>query len=473
MNQRQVVSLRPYLDVMHRHWLASICSLMVGLGITACLLLLLPDMYESATVILIQPQQVAQSYIAAPSASDTMNRVRILSTEALSRARLEEVVKTFDLYPRERAAHEPMDEIVEYMRNHMTIDFGGRDQAKNTNRLNSFKLAFEYPNPLLAQKVTARIADIYVNEDIRQRSQQANAASSFLHDQVQAAQRQLAQKGDEIKAYKTRNNGSLPEDLDSNLKQLEQLQVQLGSAEQALQNLDLESPETRLAKARTVLLQLKARYSNAHPDVIAVEQQVKALEAAQAAEEKAAKTRSQATAGAPLQRRVRQLQSAIETYSGRIAITPKHEQELGALSRDYAVLQKNYESLLNKELDARVEAQLQERQEGERFRILDPATLPVDPVRPDRTAIAGLGVVLSLLAAIAMPFAIYFTDTSFHDSDELARECDLPVLVSVPSIESETGRWRQWLLILRAVAASSVTVTVAGVAIWIYATRIF
>src|ERR1039458_7885192 len=139
MNDRQVVSVAPYLDVLYRHWLASVCSFVVGGGITVCAILMLPDVYGSTTTILIEPQEVAQAYVAAPSASDTLNRVRILSAEALSRVRLEEVISTFNLYPRERAAHEPMDEIVDYMRRHIAVDLAGADDSRSSERLNSFK----------------------------------------------------------------------------------------------------------------------------------------------------------------------------------------------------------------------------------------------------------------------------------------------------------------------------------------------
>jgi polysaccharide biosynthesis transport protein len=472
MQDRQVVSVAPYLDVLYRHWLASVCSVVVGIGLTVFTLVLLPDVYKSTTTVLIEPQQIAQAYVAGSSPSETLNRVKMLNAEALSRSQLEEVISSFNLYPRERAAHEPMDQIVDYMRRHTAVDLAASDDSRGSDRLNSFTLSFEYNNALLAQKVTARLGEIFVNEDLRQRTGQATAASEFLHDQVEIARHQLAEKGDEIKTYKVRNSGSLPADLESNLRELDQLQTQVATTEQSLQNLDLESPENRLAKAKAELLELKARYSDAHPDVIAGEKQVKVLETEQAQDEAAAKSRS-TEAISPLQLRVQELRRAVEIYSVRIAETPKHEQELAALNRDQEVLQKNYQVLLNKELDAQLSAQLQERQEGERFRVLDTATLPIKPIRPNRAAIGIMGIVFTVLAAIALPFGIVFTDTSFHDSDELTREYDVPVLVSIPSIENAAGRSERRSIVFRAIAASSVTLTLAGAAIWIYATRIF
>jgi protein tyrosine kinase modulator len=473
MNERQVFALRPYLDIVHRHRLTSVCTLLVGLSITACLLIMLPDIFQSTTLILVQPQQVAQGYLATPPTNDTLNRVKILSTEALSRRNLSEVITTFGVYPRERAQHEPMDELVEYMRKRISIDLPTQNDQRKSDRLNSFTLSFEYPNAVLAQKVTARLADIFINEDLRERAEQANAATSFLHDQVATAAHQLQQKGDQIRDYKLHNNGSLPEDLNANLAELQQLQAQLASAEQALQSINLESPETQLAEAKAKLLALKSRYGSAYPDVIAAQRQVRLLESAKITGDQPAARPIHTAQQTPLEHRVQQLQKVIDAYNSRIAITPAHEQALDSLNRDYAVLQKNYQDLLDKELDSGVEAQLQIRQEGERFRVLDPANLPLTPVRPNRIAIAALGAVLSLLAAVALPFAAYFTDTSFHDSDELARQYAIPILASIPKSEGPEGRSVRRLLVFRAIAASSVTVAMASVAIWLYATMIF
>ena len=83
----QILSLRPYVDILYRHRIGSMCVAAVGLAIVACLVVMLPDAYRSSSTVLIEPQEVAPAYVTAPAATDLLNRVKVLSAEVLSRAR--------------------------------------------------------------------------------------------------------------------------------------------------------------------------------------------------------------------------------------------------------------------------------------------------------------------------------------------------------------------------------------------------
>src|SRR5204862_5802601 len=105
----------------------------------------------------------------------------------------------------------------------------------------------------------------------------------------------------------------------------------------------------------------------------------------------------------------------IADYHQRVAATPAHEQQFAALTRDYNVLDADYQKLKNKKLEAQISQNLEQRQEGERFQVLDPANLPVAPEAPNRKALALGGVIFSLGLAGALPFALFFTDSTFKD----------------------------------------------------------
>jgi len=474
MEERQVFSIRPYLDVIHRHALAAICVLAVGIGITASALAMLPDVFQSSTLILIEPPAVSQSYVAAPTAPETLNRVKILSTEALSKNRLKQVIQEMNLYRRQRAAGAPMDQLVAYMRKRISIDLTNNDENPGgSERLNSFRISFEYPDAIEAQKVAARMADIFIDEDLRQRTGQATAANGFLQDQVASARAKLDAKGDEIKNYKTRNAGSLPEELESNLNQLKSAQETLNTMAPLVEKTVQDSPEVKLTNLKTQLITLRAQYGDQYPDVVAQRAQVKALEESEAAAAKDPKARHDDAGPSVLVARDDELQRSIDDYRQRIEETPKHEQELGELQRDYDVLTKDYQTLLQKQLEAQVSSQLLQREEGERFRVLDPANMPLKPERPNRMAILILGVLFSIGAALALPFALSYTDTSFKDPDELAKEYNIPVLVSIPTADEKEQRAERLRTLFRAVAATSISLSFGAAVMWIYATRIF
>jgi polysaccharide biosynthesis transport protein len=474
MEERQVLSIRPYLDVILRHALTAVCVLAVGIGITICALVMLPDVFRSSTLVLIEPPEVSQSYIAAPTAAETLNRVKILSTEALSRNRLEQVIQELDLYPGQRAAGVPMDELVAYMRKRISIDLTNNDEdSHGSERLNSFRIGFEYPGAIVAQKVAARVAEVFINEDLRQRTGQATAANSFLQDQVASARLKLDAKSDAIKSYKTQHAGSLPQELESNLNQLKSAQERLNTMAPLVEKAVQDSPEVKLKNLKTQLITMRAQYGDQYPDVVALRAQVKALEESEAAAAKDPKARHDDAGPSALVARDDELRRTIDEYRQRIEETPKHEQELAELQRDYEVLTKDYQTLLQKKLEAQVSAQLLQREEGERFRVLDPANLPLKPERPNRMAIMLLGVILSFAAALGLPFGLSYTDTSFKDPDELAKEYGIPVLVAIPTADEKEKRAERIWTVFRAVAATSVTLSLGAAVIWIYATRIF
>jgi polysaccharide biosynthesis transport protein len=485
-----VVSLRPYLDVLYRHRLVSLCLAAVGFGVTLCLLMMLPDVYRSSTVVLIEPQEVAPVYVTSPSSSDLVNRVRILTQEATSQEQLERIIRELNLYPLQRASGEPMDIIADYMRRHILIDYSDqKDQAPTSAsaQINSLRISFEYTVPSIAQNVTTRLADIYINEDLKQRTDRALAANQFLEDQVATARAKLDASTNTIKAYKTQYAGVLPENLAYNLEQLNRLEDQLTTAESEARGListhggeSQLSPEVRLKEMQTRLTTMRAEYSDQFPDVKSLRAEIASLKKFIGTESLAGKTdvqtqhdQADTAIHERLDTRMNSLKTEITQCERRIAETPKHEQELGALQRDNEILAYNFEQLQKKQFDAQTSVQLEEREEGGRFRVLDPAILPLKPERPNRPAIGAAGVLFSLGAAVALPFAIFFTDTSFKEPEELSREYGLPVLVTIPLQHEMPGASERRWFAIRAIALSGLALMVSATAVWLYATRMF
>jgi hypothetical protein len=137
MNERQIITLTPQLDVVYRHRLAFSCMLAIGLGLTACAILILPGLYRSTTMVRIEPAQLTAAVAAAPFATQTRDRLQALNEEALGRVSLGGIIREFKLYPRKRAAGASIDELADYMRGRIAWSRLAISSAPTNNRLAS------------------------------------------------------------------------------------------------------------------------------------------------------------------------------------------------------------------------------------------------------------------------------------------------------------------------------------------------
>lgn len=511
MDQTDHFSLAPYFDIIYRHRLSSICALAVGTALTMLAAILLPSVYRSTTLVMIQPQEVPSEYVSAPVTSHIRDRLQALSQIALSRTRLEQIITQYGLYSARRSRGTSMDDLVEYMRRHIHIDIPEDRNNSPESRTASFTLSFEYSDAATAQRVTARLADLFIDEDLRQRASQATATTAFLDEQLAKSRASLDAKEREIKVFKNRYQGSLPQDLDINLKMLGDLQTQLQSDNEAFAALqehrsqlqrDLArahedrvtivsasgqrssaSPEAALSAKETELAELQAQNSEKHPDVVRVKAEIASLkalikrrahgdEAESLSPEEAELSKEMESADIDqrrLETEIPSLRRKIDDYQQRITQTPAHEQQFAALIRDRDVFDADYQKLKNKKLEAQISQNLEQRQEGERFQVLDPANFPLAPEAPNRLALAIGGIVFSLGLAGALPFALFFTDSSFKDPDELRRELQVAVAATIPELTEIEGTIPRRRAVYQSLAISSACFLVGIGALLFYA----
>jgi polysaccharide chain length determinant protein (PEP-CTERM system associated) len=163
----------------------------------------------------------------------------------------------------------------------------------------------------------------------------------------------------------------------------------------------------------------------------------------------------------------RRLRATIAGYQARIEAVPGLESEWISLSRDYDTLQANYKQLLSKSEDSKVAANLERRQIGEQFRVLDPARVPERPVSPKRIQINGMGAALGLLIGLGLIGLMEYRDSSFRTDVDVVNLLSLPVLAVVPQIvtRAEQRRAKRRRLML-SMAGTLVFVVVGGGLFW-------
>lgn len=442
----------------------------------------LPKIYKATTLILVQPQKIPTSYVQPTVTLSVSDRLATISQQILSRTSLEQVITKLHLI-RNPSAPLLMSKKVESLRKAIQIDVhrGGRRRESTS----SFTISFEDENPTNAARIANTIASLFIAENLKVREDQAASTSQFLEKELLDIEKRLEQKEETIRGFKERYVGELPAQLDANLRILERLQQQvqtnnqsLISAQQRKANLEnqidqirdarVPSPTgqagvtedpllTQLNDQRRHLQELKSQYTDQHPDVIMAKASIVKLEAQ--IRERKEKTTHQPGETTPvvdptlnrlsaelkevvdqiyrLRTEQANLKDQIELYQRRVENVPKREEQMSTLLRDYSLLQENYRSLLDKKIQAQLAQNLERRQKGEQFKILDPATPPMYPFKPDKNKFFGLTFILALGLGGGLAYLRECMDPSFHKVDDIEQFLGLPVIASIPKIETK------------------------------------
>ena len=494
-----------------RKWLIVLPALLVGVA-SAIYISRLPNMYRSETLILVVPQQVPQSYVRSTITARIEDRLQAISQQILSRTRLEQVINDFNLYAKERADRELMEDIIEKMRM--------RDIRLDIIRGDSFRVSYTADDPRTAMRVTERLGSLFIDESLRDREVLAYGTTQFLSTQLDEAQRKLVENENKLLEYQRLHDGELPAQSSANLQALHNAEMALQTIGESL-NRDrerritlertvadiLESPDEKPVAPETkkpvavnlddelliqkqALLAIELKLRPEHPDVKkqrrVVEELEKRVEALRLAGEltvkssnpvqamDAGKRKRLTDARIELDNLDRQIQGKvaeegrqqglIAMYNARLQAAPLREAELTALTRDYETLQQSYRSLLQKKEESQMSANLEKRQIGEQFKILDPARMPERPASPDRPRLYLMALIASLVAGFGTAGLREFLDQTLRTEADVRAALNLMVLATVPSIRDAaqvTRRWRRNL----AVGAGALTVLAVGAAV--------
>jgi polysaccharide chain length determinant protein (PEP-CTERM system associated) len=400
--------------------------------------------YESSTLILVERDRVPESFVPNITGDESDRRLPTIRQEILSRTRLEKILTELDPYP-ETERRVPRIRLVERMRDAVTIAVKGND---------AFSVQFAHRDPHMAMQVADRLTTLFIEETLRAQEGRTAEATQFIESQLEDARRELETREEALRRFKEQHMGTLPGQTGANLATLQRLQMEqqaiatnLQAALDRLSALELTPPDvpatlSELDRLRTELMDLRRRYTDEHPEVQALTARIERLEqqpSAPAPEKHAAGALAAQITEARqdvqrLKARSKSVDRRIAEVQARVDQAPRTEQELATLTRDFQKLNENYLTLLNKKLDAQMAQRLEERWQGERFRILDPAYLPERPISPRRGRYAAVGVFLGLLAGLGLALGMELLDPTIRDSEELRTLQAYPILACIPHI---------------------------------------
>ncbi len=499
-----------------RRWFI-VAPFLIAAALTIVVAQLLPDRYRSEAVLQVVPQQVPEKYVTSAVNTRLDSRLQLLAQQILSRTQLERVIQEFNLYPDERRRM-IMEDVVERMRSR-DILIGGRGGGHID--ANSFSIGFESTNPKTSMQVAERLSGLFIQENLQDRSVYAEQTGQFLQSQLDDTRRQLKDYETKLEAFRRSNPGRMPGEMETTQQVLAAAQSQLQSVQESIyrdrdRQLMLQrmisdakaaaaaaaiapppvadsksAPMTasqQLEGARTGLRNMEMRLKPDHPDIKAQKRFIRDLEqkaAAEALQQPVSTTApvdlAQATRVSDMQneadaidRRLasktqdeKKLLDTINGYRGRLESVPTVETHLTELMRDYTTLQATYQSLLTKSQEAKVAENLERRQIGEQFKIIDAARMPQRPYSPNRPLVILVGCFLGLGLGVGMAGLLEYQDKSLRTEDDVIAALALPVLALVPTmitkIERERNRHKRRLL---AASGAGALVLSAVVLMW-------
>lgn len=513
-----------YLGIVRRRHLQFLIPLFVGWAVVWGASWVLPPRYQSTTLILVEQPTMPKDYVT-PNVSDNLQeRMQSITQQILSRTRLLHIIDQFDLYASEHAQRSP-DQKVERMRKDIDIELV-RDAR---NQITAFNVAYSSREPNLAQRVTSELTNLFINENLEVRQQQSEDTTKFLEDQLETARKTLSDQEEKIRQFKGQHVGELPTQVGSNLQILAGLQAQLQNDEDALNtakqqrvyletllnqyrslqgapkssgataNIGLPAIDEELQKLRAQLADLRSHYTERHPDVRKLKQQIadtektrdqivadlKAKASAPADPDTATTTADPSTiadASSPMvqlqgqmqanrveianrERSVADLKNKVIDYQARLNQEPVREQQLADLTRGYEQSKANYDDLLKKKNESAMATSMELLQQGERFRIIDPPSLPVKPEFPNRLKFCGIGLGIGIALGVVVAGAFEMMDDRIHDEKELQKLLPVAVISEIPTVvvPGDVRRDRRMALIGWATAAFvSVTILVGS-----------
>jgi succinoglycan biosynthesis transport protein ExoP len=457
--------------------------------LTLVVLSFIPNRYRSEATLLAVQQQVPQRYVLPTTTADLRETLQATTQEVLSRTRLLGIIDEFDIYAKERRRLSP-EGLLDLI--HQDIEIQPLEGGSERRDVNSFRISFIATNPQLAQQVTSKLTSLFIEQNLVTREHQATTTTKFLQEQREATRKKLAEAEEEVRRFKMQSLGELPEQQQGNLAILNGIQAQLQNTMSSLsraqeqreglqslagyRTLMVEGDLARLKSERAALL---SRYTSEYPAVKKFDQKIaqteallktlrdsppRGLEKAQAEPSSASsigteqdfyilQLRSQIESNRleieNLSKDAEKLKAAIEQYQNRLNQTPLREQQLAGILRNYDLLKQDYSDLMGKEIQSQMSADLEKRQEGQQFRMVDQPSLPTVPSSPNRIKFSLGGLAGGIGLGLALAFLADFRDRSLRSEKNLGERFALPLVVGVPLLltpgEQQERTWKRTL----------------------------
>ncbi len=475
----------------------------------------LPYRYTSQTLVLVEQQQVPEGFVKSVITEQLNMRLATMQEQILSRTRLQPLIERFGLY-KDEIGKVPMEDLVDRLRKSINVSPVRADFGAYSGGLPGFQIGFTTSNPRLAQQVCSEITSMFIEENLKIREQRAQGTVDFLSNQLDDSKRKLDEQDAKLAEFKQKYMGQLPGQEQGTINMITTLTSQLEATTQAVSRAQQEKTylaallqqaeaqwnavkqqgpaavakpeelEQQISAQQNLVTALEAKYTDDYPDVIKAKRELDRLQKKLETSKNTPpptdnKPKQASTAGEPkeliqmrLQTRMlddtfknkvaeqERIQRQIGAYQAKLQLSPAIEEQYKALTRDHDTALLGYNELLKKKNESEMATDLEKRQQGEQFRVMDPPNLPEKPTFPNRQMFAMGGLVTGLAIGVAITLLLEFKDRSIRSERDVEFFLKLPTLVSVPWIgadeqeegdDSKKSKWKFWKREKKAVPA--------------------
>jgi len=495
------INLQQYVDVIRRRHMYFLIPFFIGWLVVWSVSWVLPSRYKSGTLILVQQPSMPKDYVTPNVTDDLQARLQSITQQILSRTRLLHIIDELNLYADKRGRLNP-DELVERMRKDIEIALVFDEHHIS---ITSFNIFYSSHDPHLAQQVTGELTNLFISENLELRQQKSEDTTKFLEQQLETARQNLAEQEEKVRVYKDQHLGELPSQLTSNVQILSGLQSQLQNEQDGLnadrqQNAYLQSMleqsrvsqrttksgdgapvgipalDQELDKLKAQLADLSSHYTDRHPDVRKLKDQIAKTEKMrdQALADLKAGASTASGSGNPVapstddldsgnsttiqlqgqlkanqidmtnkEHEIAALKAKIDDYQRRLNEEPAREQQFADLTRGYEQSKANYDELLKKKNSSQMATSMELLQQGEHFQMLDPPSLPLKPDFPNRLKFCGIGLGVGIALGGALAGGTEFLDDRLHNEKALKEMLPVTVISEIPPITSPLEERRQ------------------------------
>lgn len=443
---------------------------------------MLPDDYQTTARVFVDTQSILKPLLAGmTSMPNVEQQVSIMSRTLLSRPNVERVMRMVDLDISARTPREQQQQLDELM---------NKIRINGTGNLDIYTITYNNRNPRIVRDVVQSLLTIFVEGSFKGKSGETRKAVQFIDDQIKLYEDKLSTAENSVKEFRLKNNGLLPRqgiDYNSQLMQssdaLSAARLELAEAEQArnaiskqitgdepilgadlnpsaIDNPDLDG---RISALNKNLDALRMQYTELHPDIVAAKRLVAQLEARKVEESKLKQNGDPGKNYSPMLQQLKVAQTEAEARVAAITArvqeytlrhqrllsqanaVPEIETELAQLNRDYQINKENYEKLIGRREAAKLSGDLSSTTEMMSFKIIDPPTVPLTPIGPNRVLLYTITLGAALLTGVAVALLISQVRPTFLSPQELRDRTGLPVLgtIAMNWTPAERTKWQR------------------------------
>lgn len=475
--------IRFVISVFLRRFPIFILTAVLIFGAAAGVAVVLPPVYKASATMLVISQQIPSELAQSTVTVGAVERIKVIEKQLMTRDTLLEIEDQFKIFPN-RSSMSPSD-VVEAMRRQTLFEqavLGSSGRRGGAPGALAFTISFQAASPQVTARVTNELVTRILERNVQLRTSRAAGTSEFFQQQVSRLEAELTKLELDIVNFKAENGERLPETLAYRRQRLSLLEQtkQLRERERAdlldqesllVENLgkqrsenkpeELMTPvEQQLAEVKRQRIMRRAILSENHPEIRAIDNRIKALEALVEADKKVAGPDGERAPRSPLETQMTQqlelidkrlgsvntelsdLNAEIEKLSKSIEETPNVEMALNTLQREYDGMRAEFQSARTKLSSATTGEELEVKQQAERFEVLEQATLPDSPISPNRPMILLAGAAGGLGAGLAMVLLLEMMNAGIRRPSELAK-IDITPIAIIPYIYSQREQRRR------------------------------